>query len=626
MISAAGLVPEALERWRATARHCLAARVSPDSLTWGDDGAASQLFGQDLPDGCDPAFQARVPKRFFALAASVACHRDAQRWSLLYELLWRLTHGEAHLLEVASDPLLHRLVGMHRAVRRASHKMKAFVRFREIGPPDDGEPVLVAWFEPVQRVVERTAPFFVTRFPSMRWAILTPDCCARWDGSMLHLTGGIERHAAPSGNDALEELWRTYYAGTFNPARLNRRAMRAEMPAGYWKNLPEASLIDSLSRQAPARMARMIAQTLEPPAPLPADLEAIESVGAEPPREDPGWHPVFDPGWVVARDRAGAVPSGAHLPLSGGGSTLHAGVAGWTDPTLLAEGVFYPSGATSAESRLRYYATRLSMVEVDATYYSMPSEETSRRWVERTPEHFRFDVKAHSLMTGHPTNPDRLPGWLRDDLPLRLRAARNVYTHHFSRDAIDEVWRRFLGALCPLRDSGKLGAIMLQYPKWFTPTRASARMLEEARDRLGDWPASVELRNREWLSERIQPRTFGLLRSLAYSYVAVDAPPGMESSMPPVMQVTNPRLAIIRLHGRRESTWEARNDIVTERYRYLYQREQLEAWLPGVHHAAFEALNVHLIFNNNHANYATTNAVEMHELVRRVDIHAVAVR
>jgi uncharacterized protein YecE (DUF72 family) len=324
-----------------------------------------------------------------------------------------------------------------------------------------------------------------------------------------------------------------------------------------------------------------------------------------------------DPGWLVARARADALSTDAHLPLAVGSSTVYAGVAGWTDPTLLAEGVFYPSGATSAESRLRYYAACLSMVEVDATYYSMPSEETSRRWVERTPEHFRFDVKAHSLMTGHPTNPARLPRWLSDDLPIRLRAAKNVYTHHFSRDAIDEVWRRFLGALMPLRNAGKLGAIMLQFPKWFTPTRASARALEEARDRLGDWPASVELRHRDWLGERLAPRTFGLLRSLAYSYVAVDAPPGMESSMPPVMEVTNPELAIIRLHGRRESTWEARNDIVTERYRYLYAEPQLDGWLPSVHHAALEARHVHLIFNNNHANYATTNAVEMHDLVRR---------
>ncbi len=614
MIAAAGSVPETLNRWRGVARQCLAARLRPGTLTWNDDGSASQLFGAAISDAGDVTLQARVPRRFMALATSVACHRDAERWSLLYEALWRLVHDEAHLLEVASDPLMHRLVRMHRGVRRASHKMKAFVRFRALPRADGDDEKFVAWFEPAHRVVERTAPFFVERFPSMRWSIFTPDGCALWDGDALQLTPGIERHQVPADGDALEDLWRTYYAGTFNPARLNRTAMLAEMPARYWKNLPETALIATLSRQAPARVTAMIAQTLAEPAPLPADLEAIESAAArEAPDAEAGWHPIHDPGWRVARHRAQSVTVSAGSPVRLESATVSIGVAGWTDPTLLAKGVFYPRDAASPEARLRYYATQLSMIEVDATYYAMPSEETARRWVERTPDHFAFDVKAHALMTGHPTDPARLPRWLTDDLPVRLRAARNVYTHHFSREAIDEVWRRFLGALDPLHAAGKLGAIMLQYPRWFTPTRESADLLGDARDRLGDWPAAVELRHRDWLSDRVGPRTFGLLRELAFSYVAVDAPPGMESSMPPTMQVTNPALAIIRLHGRRESTWEARNDIVTERYRYLYEQEQLTAWFPAIYSAAMEARQVHLVFNNNHANYATTNAVEIHE-------------
>ena len=616
MIAAVGPVQEMLYRWRTTARRCLTAQLPPDQLTWEESGAASRLFGAPLPESGGAAAEISVPRRFLALAASVACHRDAERWSLLYELLWRLTHGEPHLLEVATDPVVHRLVRMHRAVRRASHKMKAFVRFRAIVRPDTGDEEFVAWFEPMHRVVERTAPFFVTRFPSMRWSILTPDGCAHWDGETLRLAGGIERHQAPSDDDALEALWLTYYAGTFNPARLNLSAMRAEMPATYWRNLPEAALIASLTRDAPARMAAMIAQTIAEPEPLPGDLDGIESRPAlSPPPVDEGWHPIHDPGWRVARARADGVTRSAHAPLKLERSTVFTGVAGWTDPTLLADGVFYPAHAPTPEARLRHYAAQLSMVEVDATYYAMPSEETARRWVERTPDDFRFDVKAHALMTGHPTDPARLPGWLVESLPLRLRAARNVYTHHFSRDAIDEVWRRFIGALGPLRAAGKLGAIMLQFPRWFTPTRESADYLIDARRRLGDCPASVELRHRDWLSQRIAPRTFALLREHGFAWVAVDAPPGMESSMPPVMEVTNPDLAIVRLHGRRESTWEARNRIVTERYRYLYEPSQLASWLPDVYRAAFEARQVHLIFNNNHANYATTNAVEMHELL-----------
>ena len=258
---------------------------------------------------------------------------------------------------------------------------------------------------------------------------------------------------------------------------------------------------------------------------------------------------------------------------------------------------------------------QLPMVEVDATYYAMPSEATSQRWVERTPPHFMFNIKAHSLMTGHPTDPARLPQWLRDDLPLRLRSAHNVYAHHFSRSALDEVWRRFLSALAPLRAAGKLGAIMLQFPKWFTPSRESAAALALARDRLGDWPASVEVRHREWVSDRIAPRLFALLRDLRLSYVCVDAPQGWESSVPPVMSVTNPELAIIRFHGRRADTWESRHQDVTERFRYLYSGAQLSGWLDTLSRTIDEARRVHLTFNNNKWNYATTNAVEMNAII-----------
>jgi probable DNA metabolism protein len=614
MIAIAGSVAQSLGRWRAGARSALASDLSPSQLEWSEDGSAAELFGRPLVATDNVAATMRVPRHFRSLANSVACHRDPARWSLLYDLLWRLTHDEPHLLEVASDPLVHRLILLHRAVRRAAHKMKAFVRFRAVRSPESEEE-FAAWFEPAHRVVERTAPFFVDGFRSMRWSILSPDGCARWDGNTLQLTGGIERHHAPPDADSLDDLWRTYYSATFNPARLNLTAMRAEMPARYWKNLPESRLIDPLTREAPGRVTAMIAQSLAAPEPLPLHLDRFDNRRTIPPPEESGWHPIHDPGWRTARRRADAVTVNAAVPLAVNGSMILSGVAGWTDPTLLAPGVFYPADATTSEARLRFYASRLSMVEVDSTYYALPSEETARRWVERTPEHFCFDIKAHALMTGHPTNAARLPQWLKDDLPVRLRAARNVYAHHFSPDAIDEVWRRFISALAPLRSAGKLGAIMLQYPRWFTPTRDSASALEHARTRLGDWPASVEFRHRDWLSDRLAPRTFGLLASLSFSYVAVDAPPGMESSMPASMQVTNPELAIIRLHGRRIETWEARNDIVTERYRYLYDKSELESWVSTIHRAADSAMRVHLTFNNNHSNYATTNALEMHELM-----------
>lgn len=268
MTAIAGPVAESLGRWGAGARMALGSDLPPARLEWSEDGSVAELFGCPLVAANKLSVTTRVPRHFMSLARSVACHRDPVRWSLLYDLLWRLTHDEAHLLEVASDPLVHRLIRMHRAVRRAAHKMKAFVRFRAVRSPGSDTEEFVAWFEPAHRVVERTAPFFIDRFRSMRWSILTPDGCARWDGETLLLTGPVERHHAPTDADSLDDLWRTYYAATFNPARLNLTAMRAEMPARYWKNLPESRLIEPLTREASARVTAMIAQS--PAAPLPA--------------------------------------------------------------------------------------------------------------------------------------------------------------------------------------------------------------------------------------------------------------------------------------------------------------------------------------------------------------------
>jgi uracil-DNA glycosylase len=243
--------------WREAARSVLAAGVPPERVVWAEEGAEEPvlgLFADVAAPAADAGAQVRVPRRFFELGEAVAFHRDAERWATLYRVLWRLARGEPKLLEVEVDPDVRRLLVMERAVRRASHKMKAFVRFRATGGEDDP---YVAWFEPEQPVTERVAPFFARRFAGMRWSILTPDRCAHWDGTALAYSAGVPRSAAPAG-DELEDLWRTYYAHIFNPARLNPGAMQAEMPKVYWKNLPEADLIPQLQRDAPARVRRMV--------------------------------------------------------------------------------------------------------------------------------------------------------------------------------------------------------------------------------------------------------------------------------------------------------------------------------------------------------------------------------
>jgi probable DNA metabolism protein len=599
--------------WLARATAAVAAGVHPSSAFFVMRPLSNDADNNDA-SACPPT--AAVPPLFARLARSVACHRDGGRWAALYAVLWRVCGSEPELLSVVTDPMVYRLVQMHRAVKRASHKMKAFVRFRRIGDDDEAKASYVAWFEPAHPVVERTAPFFARRFPSMRWSILTPERCAHWDRRSLTFTEGVSRADAPSG-DELEQLWRTYYANIFNPARLNGRAMRAEMAVRYWKNMPETTIISDLRGNAARRVDQMLAQVFADPESIPDDLLPTEADRVRLNTLDtPGeWDPVHDPGAAASRRRElGVADHPRFVPV--GGTRVDLGVAGWTDPSLLAPGVFYPTDCVTAEQRLRYYATRYSMVEVDATYYTLPTRAMASAWASRTPADFTFDVKAHALMTGHPTDVRRLPDWLRRALPRARSDDPRIYGTDLPRELSDEVWSRFRDALAPLRDARKLGAIMLQFPKWFNPTGDAASVLRRAKTLLGDDLATVEFRSRAWMDGRIAERTRALLRELELSYVVVDAPPGTESSMPPTVAITDPRLVVFRLHGRRASTWEAKKDPVTELYRYLYDEAQLRWWLPHVRQTAFDVARVHMTFNNNHSNYATTNAAEFASLLR----------
>jgi probable DNA metabolism protein len=255
------VIDPSFSAWRQAARGLLMEGVAPREVEWREAEAAQAALGLSMEPAAAvesrPVAGVRVSRRFMELAEAAACHADPERWALLYRLLWRQTHGEPRLMEVASDPDVHRLLRMEKAVRREVHKMHAFVRFR--GVEHEGETHYVAWFEPEHHVVERGAPFFAERFASMRWSILTPRRYAHWDGARLAFAPGVPRSRAPD-EDRLEALWRTYYASTFNPARLRPAAMRAEMPKRYWKNLPEAALIAPLTHDAPVRVRRMLEQ------------------------------------------------------------------------------------------------------------------------------------------------------------------------------------------------------------------------------------------------------------------------------------------------------------------------------------------------------------------------------
>jgi uncharacterized protein YecE (DUF72 family) len=325
-----------------------------------------------------------------------------------------------------------------------------------------------------------------------------------------------------------------------------------------------------------------------------------------------------DPGAAAAGERTIAVQGAASQPLTTrGGSTIRFGTASWTDPTMTAPGVFYPRGSDSAEERLTYYASTFPIVEIDATYYALPSAKVAAAWVDRTPPDFLFDAKAHALMTGQPTETKRLPKDMREALPDELAAKPRIYAKDLPAELNDEVWRRYLAGLEPLRASGQLGSVLLQYPKWFFPASESRDAILEARQRLGDVKSAVEFRSETWFNEKNRDRTLAFLTDNAIPLVMVDGPQGLRSSIPPIVAVTSPELALIRFHGRRVETWEATGIPVVERFRYLYSEAELADWVPRIREAAENAREMHVLMNNCYANYGSTNARELAALLER---------
>lgn len=320
--------------------------------------------------------------------------------------------------------------------------------------------------------------------------------------------------------------------------------------------------------------------------------------------------PAHDPGTDAAGARAATAPPTAPALRARSGASVLVGVASWTDPTMTARGVFYPEGVKSPEARLRHYASRFPLVEVDSTYYAIPARRMAEHWVERTPEHFTFNVKAHALMTGQPSEVARLPRALREALPASLAGRDRIYATDLPAELVDEVWRQFLDALEPLREARRLGAVLLQFPRWVDATRGNARLIVAAGERLRGWPVAVELRNHGWFEGATRDRTLALLREHGLAHVAVDGPPGFESSVPFVAAVTTPRLAMLRFHGRNTDTWEAKVTRVADRFRYLYDETQIAEWLPAISAISEQAEQVHLVFNNCYGNYGTTNALE----------------
>ncbi len=259
--------PDDFEGWRDAARRLASHDVPPADVVWSM-GSSDDLFAEaatELPP-MGPAFS--VSKPFVQLAQSAILHSDPERFALLYTLLLRV-RADPRVITDRADPLVRRIEELAKAIRRDIHKMRAFVRFREID--EEGGTRFVAWFEPDHHIVRANAGFFVRRFANMRWSILTPEVCVHWNGETLTESPGASRADAPEG-DPVEDLWKRYYASIFNPARVKIGAMMKEMPKKYWKNMPETALIPELIAAAQGRESTMIAT---PSAPSETSLDAL---------------------------------------------------------------------------------------------------------------------------------------------------------------------------------------------------------------------------------------------------------------------------------------------------------------------------------------------------------------
>lgn len=286
--------------------------------------------------------------------------------------------------------------------------------------------------------------------------------------------------------------------------------------------------------------------------------------------------------------------------------SIHVGTASWTDKTLLASGWYPEEAGKDAAARLKYYATQFDVVEVDSTYYTPPNEKNSELWAERTPAGFTFNVKAFSLLTQHPTRPSAI---YKD---LRPEGSKNVYAKDLPASTVEAVWDRFLSALAPLHEAGKLGAVLFQFPQWFPIGRRNKQYLLEVADRCKPYRVCIEFRNRTWLSEENEAETLDFLRSYALPYVCVDMPQGHPSSVPPVVAATAP-LAVVRFHGHSDK-WDSRD--IYERFGYKYSEAEVAEWAPKVAKLAEQADQTHVLYNNCRDDYAQTNARQLADLLK----------
>jgi uncharacterized protein YecE (DUF72 family) len=290
------------------------------------------------------------------------------------------------------------------------------------------------------------------------------------------------------------------------------------------------------------------------------------------------------------------------------------GTASWTDKSLVETGFFYPEDAKSPADRLRFYASQFPLVEVDSSYYALPTLRNTILWAQRTPTQFVFDVKAFRLFTQHQTDLRVLPKDIRQS--LGSSAKTTLFYRDVPTELREELWLRFVLAVTPLHQAGKLGVLLFQFPPWFFPSQASYQHILECIERLPGFRLAVEFRNRAWFEGDHPERIWHFEREHNLAHVVVDEPQGFSSSIPALWEVTCADVAVVRLHGRNCDTWEAKGlRSSAERFKYLYAAQELDGSAANVRELSLHVKSVHVLFNNNFADYAQRNAAAFRQLI-----------
>jgi uncharacterized protein YecE (DUF72 family) len=288
------------------------------------------------------------------------------------------------------------------------------------------------------------------------------------------------------------------------------------------------------------------------------------------------------------------------------------GTASWTDKTLIDCGRFYPKEAKTPEARLRYYASIFPLVEVDSSYYGIPAPANANNWAERTPEHFIFNVKAFRLFTGHQTDPKVL----HKDIKEALGSTKTLYYRSTPADIRDELWRRFIDAISPLKNAGKLGLVHFQFPPWLQCNREGHAHVLHCIEMMAGHACSVEFRHESWWTEAQRAGTIDFLRELRAVHTIVDGPQGFANSVPLLAETTNPDYALVRLHGRNVDTYNVKGAAsAAERFDYDYPDQELREIMAEVVRLAYKVKHAHVIFNNCDEDKGQRNGISFMKML-----------